>query len=573
MDQRGKNIVILCDGTNNVWEPGPCKTNVVKLSECLQIDKPERQIRYYDPGVGTAEGNLSEAGGVGLKDRIRRAVGLAWGDGVWENVSDAYQFLMQHYQPNDQIFLFGFSRGAFTVRAVAGMVNLCGLLRPWHVNMLPSLIEVYRSGTTTPAQQKSRIEAGKDFRKNFTDYPDGPNIHFIGVWDTVESVGLGQLVFDTRITSDPSVKPIYKHVRHAVALDELRWPYTPRLYTGQNGHSSAERSYKQVWFCGSHCDVGGSEKEAGLSNAALHWMVREAYERGLLVDFTALNDYDVDPFDLQHDETAALPLWTIAWTFRRQYENQGMLIHESVQERMHHKSGAYRPPLPPHYDVEKTLTSVKHPDGSVETLEPVPRANKGLSPTKVGVKTWHWIWLALSGSATWLVSANADQNSLELVKLQLKDGWTGQLGQRLANWPAASDVTRLIEYDFLFIATYATLIPILIFFALRFENPAGYPAGSTAKWLGFCGGWLPVVDVVENLLTLWAMGWWKADVCTTWSCTSLGWLVSFATSAASLTKFVLLAGFLSALLLAFARGSICAINAAAIWPLRQRRLD
>src|SRR5262249_17728700 len=120
----------------------------------------------------------------------------------------------------------------------------------------------------------------------------------------------------------------------------------------------------------------------------------------------------------------------------------------------------------------------------------------------VGVRAWHWVWLALSAVATWLLFENADPDSQGLVILQLTGGWTGHLGQALANWSAASDITRLIEYDFLFIATYATLIPILIFFALRFENPTGYPAPSTAIALGFCGGWLPVVDILENLLTL-----------------------------------------------------------------------
>jgi Uncharacterized alpha/beta hydrolase domain (DUF2235) len=568
VDQSGKNIVVLCDGTNNVWKPGPCKTNVVKLSESLQINNPGQQIRYYDPGVGTAEGNLPEASGLGIKDRIRRAVGLAWGDGVWQNVSDAYEFLMQQYRPGDRIFFFGFSRGAFTVRAVAGMINLCGLLRPWHANMLPSLIEVYRSGTDTPARRKSRLEAGNDFRKNFSEYPDGPPIHFIGVWDTVESVGLGQFVFDTRITSDPTVKPIYRHVRHAVALDELRWPYTPRLY--ENSTLRPEQTYKQVWFCGSHCDVGGSEPEAGLSNAALHWMVREAYERDLLIDFKALHDYRVDPFDLQHDATATLPLWSIAWTFRRQYEEQSMVIHESVQERMHHKNGVYRPPLPANTGVEKTLTSVKRPDGSVETLPPVPRANNHQNPRKVGVQGWHRLWLVLSGAASWVVAASLGPNSLQLAIMQLVYGWTGQLSQNIAKRFAPSDVSALVEYDFLYVALYASLIPILIFFALRFESPAGYPEAKTAKWLGFCGGWLPVADILENLLTLWAMKWWEADVCATASCTLLGWLVSILTSATSAVKWGLLAGFLYALLRAFVRGTIQFARALAPGKLHRR---
>lgn len=554
----GKNIVVLCDGTNNVWKPGPTKTNVVRLAECLMVDRPQAQLVYYDPGVGTAEGYLSEATGIGIRDRLRRVAGLAWADGVWSNVGEAYRFLMNCYVPGDRIFLFGFSRGAFAARAVSGLINLCGLLRPWHDNMLPSLLEVYRSGTENKKQRESRNAAGAELRKHFGGYGDGPPIHFIGVWDTVESVGISQLLFNAQITSDPHIKEPFMHVRHAVALDELRWPYSPRLYKPREhkriGAATPGRSYKQVWFCGAHRDVGGGEEDDGLSNIALHWMAREACALGLLADLQLLKRYETDPFGLQHDESAAIPLWSIVWTYKREYEARGMLVHESVCQRMMRPGSRYRPPLPGKVKFVQTLHEHTRPDGRREEFPDVPtKTNPGL-PRKVGVAPWHFAWLAVSGLVTLLVGREFDAEDLHLAWLQLTHGWLGQLGSALAKWdPDGALVTTAIEHDLLFIAAYASLIPIAVFLALRFASPGGYPDGWLARPLGWAGGWLPGFDVAENLFTLWATGW-PGSTCSTWTCKALGFVASFATSVASGTKLALLIGFLGALATAIGIG-------------------
>ena len=143
--QTGRNLVVCCDGTGNIWKPGPDKTNVAKLFEVLE--KSNSQITYYDPGVGTPDGALSgdEGGGIPYRETLRRLGGLAWGDGVWTNVAEAYTFLLRNYQHGDRIFLFGFSRGAFTARAVSGLIHMFGLLREGHENLIPSILRVYRS--------------------------------------------------------------------------------------------------------------------------------------------------------------------------------------------------------------------------------------------------------------------------------------------------------------------------------------------------------------------------------------------------------------------------------------------
>ena len=129
MNQYGRNVVICCDGTGNQY--GDRNTNVVKLYAVLDRD-PHRQVTFYDPGVGTFSLHpaLTTTARAGM-----RLLGLAFGLGLTKNVIDAYRFLMQHYQEGDRMFLFGFSRGAYTVRAVAAMVHKCGLLHPDNENL------------------------------------------------------------------------------------------------------------------------------------------------------------------------------------------------------------------------------------------------------------------------------------------------------------------------------------------------------------------------------------------------------------------------------------------------------
>jgi hypothetical protein len=604
----GKNIVVLCDGTNNAWKPGPNKTNVVKLSECLHLDE-STQIRYYDPGVGTAEGYLSEATGIGIKDRLRRIKGLAWADGVWENVSDAYRFLMNAYEHDkgDRIFLFGFSRGAFTARAVAGLINLCGLLRPRHENMLPSLIEVYRSGTDTRKQRDARTKAGGEFRKNFAIDPDAPpTIHFLGIWDTVESVGVGQLIFDTRITSDPSVKPAYRHVRHAVALDELRWPYTPRLFTGRVGPDAADpdKSYKQVWFCGAHCDVGGSYAEAGLSNESLQWMAREANACGLLLDSSVLGkkEYLGDPYDLQHDEPSAAPAWSMGWTFPRDYGD--IVVHESVKLRA--GRNGYHPALdwspvprddshaPANHDrkrgletpwhtlltevpaarvcgTEPTRKTVWNWNGDESTIDVRLPAKGDEKPQKRGISAWRGNWLvlavALAGTVALLVTGGREAS--ELAWLQLTQGWNASLRSALVEWkpPSGRSVERLLELDFYLILFYFLLMPYVIYFALRWQRPSGHLSRPVAVALGWCGGWLVVFDLLENVLTIWTLE--RDDACTTMICVLSRYVVPVLTSAASCAKTALLIGFLLAVAVAIAGGCAAHLRPATRQPPMQ----
>ena len=176
-----KNIVICCDGTGN--EFGDHNSNVVKLYSALIIDG-KRQVGYYHPGVGTmgaptAHNKISEAWSV--------VMGLAFGAGLLANVGDAYRYLMNVYEDGDRVYLFGFSRGAYTVRALGGVIHMFGLLCPGNNGLIPYIIRLYARRTRNAAGMKNTFEVADGFK--FTFCRDCP-LHFVGVWDTVSSVGL-----------------------------------------------------------------------------------------------------------------------------------------------------------------------------------------------------------------------------------------------------------------------------------------------------------------------------------------------------------------------------------------------
>ena len=163
-----KNIAICCDGTGN--EFGCNNTNVVETY--LVLEKDEAQIAYYDPGVGTGGWEYHEERG-----ELRAMGDQATGHGLQKNVEDAYRYLADHYEKGDRVYLFGFSRGAFTARSLAGMIFKCGLLRAGHDNLVEYASKIYNT--------ENNAVVAADFLRAFgRPCP----IHFIGVWDTVESL-------------------------------------------------------------------------------------------------------------------------------------------------------------------------------------------------------------------------------------------------------------------------------------------------------------------------------------------------------------------------------------------------
>ena len=290
-EQPGRNLVLLFDGTGNILG-NQQDTNVVKLLRMLgkgrdPSGQAPTQLVYYDPGVGTAnefpaDGLFSKA-----RNKARQLAGLALGSGVFPNMAEAYRFLVNTYQRGDRIYLFGFSRGAFTARAVAGMINMYGLIHTEGLPLIETLVRTYFAprGRKNQAGTKSREAFARDVIDNFS-LGRTPLVHFVGVWDTVEAIGSG-LMGGIRITNSTDFdRKRFAHVRHAMSLHESRSKYTPRRY--EDPHFTAQeqpwRSYDQRWFRGVHSDVGGSYARDGLSDLTLAWMVDQAVAQGLRAD-------------------------------------------------------------------------------------------------------------------------------------------------------------------------------------------------------------------------------------------------------------------------------------------------
>lgn len=539
----GRNLVVCCDGTGNLWRSGACDTNVVRLFKALPPDDPQRQLSYYDPGVGTPDGLVGTAARAGLfsLDTLRRVAGLAWGDGVWDNVAQAYHFLCHHHQPGDRIYLFGFSRGAFTVRVVSGLINLFGLLRPGHEHLMPTLLRLYRhpADPDHPAAEQVYI---REFSDRFcrADVP----VHFIGVWDTVETVGMSQLFgVGSSNPRNTQVKPCFRHVRHALALDELRWTFLPRLYTLPTGSLGPGQTLRQVWFRGAHSDVGGGYAEAGLSTIALQWMAGQAHDQGLRLDLSVLARWQGDPCDTLHSEVTLCPTWALVGVFQRKVDLRQETVHASVVARaaVH---GPERIALPLAVRVE--------PAHALERWS-APSAASGDRGRDRWQRPPRWMLPA------WVLC-------LLLLITRLRDSLTGQglslaweqqlglarthwwdLGRSLLDWSGDQwpQVVALLRGDQVFVLVYTAVLMLTV--ALWPQVPAAhYPQRRSGGPLARVMLPLAGVDLLENQGTLWALalstppavtpGWWSHEV--------LVGLVAGGVAVLSALKFVLLGAVL-----------------------------
>lgn len=281
-ESQGKNLVVCCDGTNN--EFGENNTNVVRLLS-LALKQDEQQIVFYEPGLGT----FPAAGAwTPLTQWITKMMGSAFGFGLSHNLAVCYDFLVENYTPGDRIYLFGFSRGAYTARALAALIHVCGLMRTRNRNLVPYVIKLFESEATKAKKLNDKEEKrqGKklplslpvcgEFKRVFSE---APPIHFVGVWDTVSSVGT---IFDPFHLPHTRWNPSVQTVRHAISIDEKRKFFRTNLWS----MSPQSTDVKQVWFAGVHADVGGGykEKDSGLAKITLKWMLDEASAAKLLID-------------------------------------------------------------------------------------------------------------------------------------------------------------------------------------------------------------------------------------------------------------------------------------------------
>lgn len=288
-----RNIVICCDGTGNQY--GNNNTNVVKIFEMLESN--DSQKIFYDPGVGTSASSL-----VSFFKSVSNIFTQALGSDLQKNVEDAYYYLMNVYQPGDRIFLFGFSRGAHTVRRLANLLEVCELLHRGSENMIPYVSRMYLEykGDRNKIDNDAVLEG---FRKTFCRPCP---VHFIGVWDTVSA--LSNLY--PRPTLDGSLSEEVSYAYHAVAIDEKRLQFPPNLW---NEKPAAGQSIEQVWFAGVHSDVGGSYKEVELSNIPLKWMAEKARSAGLLLKSGSVENIKTNPLENKNES------WIGKWWFLPNY--------------------------------------------------------------------------------------------------------------------------------------------------------------------------------------------------------------------------------------------------------------
>ena len=316
-----KNIVFCADGTwNHPHSPvlvEDADTNVYKLYKTLAVTPS--QITFYDDGVGS-DGTP-----------IDRLLGGAIGLGLFQKIKDGYTAIAHVYEEGDGIFIFGFSRGAYTARSLAGMIAVCGLpTKNFDQKMVDVAFQAYRD--------KSQRDGLLASLANYSLFD--AKITMIGVWDTVGALGIpGELfTFDDKTYSflDTSLHHNVLHAYHALSIDERRSEFQPTLWTSA---PASGQTLEQVWFAGVHCDVGGGYGETGLSDITLAWMLNKAVTHGLQVINAKYQSIEAKhALDQVHES------WTPVWGFpQRRVIPDSATIANSVTVRLGAQIG-YAPP-------------------------------------------------------------------------------------------------------------------------------------------------------------------------------------------------------------------------------------
>ncbi|MDQ2069596.1 DUF2235 domain-containing protein [Natronospira bacteriovora] len=326
-----KRIVVCCDGTWNRPEEDvetDVPSNVLRMARAIQPrdEAGDDQQVFYDWGVGSYYARVS---------------GGATGRGIHKNIMDAYRYIVQNYSPGARIYLFGFSRGAYTVRSLCGLINNCGILKRPDAPLIEAAFRHYKK--TSPKFSPGG-EASLEFRSRHSH--ESREIHFVGVWDTVGALGVPFSVlglfdrtdefYDTKLGSNVRV------ARHALAIDETREDFEPTLWEPRQG-----LDLRQVWFAGVHADVGGGYAPDGKGRLAsdypLQWMMDEAGQAGLQLE-PHLSDSLRPSVDAPLHRSRR-HIYRLRRRYQRpiQMEGKPLMIHRSVRERWEADSD-YRPP-------------------------------------------------------------------------------------------------------------------------------------------------------------------------------------------------------------------------------------
>jgi uncharacterized protein (DUF2235 family) len=317
-----KRIAFCADGT---WDGSGNNTNVYRIFKAMKISAD--QMPFYDDGVGT-DGHPLE-----------RLAGGAMGLGLFQKIKDGYTKIAQVYEQGDDLFLFGFSRGAYTARALGGMILACGLpTHSFNDATVESAFNAYRN-----RDQRDAILAQINTQCSLFK----PRLQMVGVWDTVGALGIPAIAGGIDQTQfgflDTSLNPGILHAYHALSIDERRREFPATLWSTQPADGQI---LEQVWFTGVHCDVGGSypgdPDGTALSDITLGWMMSKAAALGIEFDADVFKKYTL-PLDAKCSLDAKHESWTALWGFpsHRSIPDDATLANSVVLRLQHDVS--YRP--------------------------------------------------------------------------------------------------------------------------------------------------------------------------------------------------------------------------------------
>ncbi len=315
-----KRIIICADGTWNRPEGKGYKddpTNVIQFARGISPTDEQgvKQVVFYDWGIGSYHSKV---------------IGGSMGSGLDKNIKDGYRFLIHNYEPGDEIYLFGFSRGAYTVRSLSGFINKCGILKTSKAPDVDKAFDFYKKKSAVPSSNEAQAY------RNENSVESKIYVHFIGVWDTVGAMGLPFSIFglidQKDLFYDHHIGSNIKTARHALSLDEKRDDFKPTIWKDKPGVDM-----EQVWFAGVHSDIGGSYKADNqgfkLSDIAMVWMKKEANAKGLVFD----DDFGTMPLNpLAKIHKSYSKMWKILGMSKRTIPKQTEIktkVHRSVYIR------------------------------------------------------------------------------------------------------------------------------------------------------------------------------------------------------------------------------------------------
>ena len=430
-----KRLIICCDGTWNesesVEDDRKIPTNVLKMVRAVAPRDEQNgvdQIVYYDQGIGT--------GALGVLDRT---IGGGTGYGISQNIRECYAFLANNYVAGDEIYLFGFSRGAYTVRSLSGMIATVGFINKNDLRYMPEAYAYYH----TEPKQRHRSRFHKLLKSLKREIPD--KIKFIGVWDTVGSLGIptpvlgkiqtwaGKRVERFRVGfHDSNLLEVVENAYQALAVDERRGPFRPAVWDKLTG----QRNVQQVWFAGAHSNIGGGYPDAGLSDLAFQWLVNRARECDLAMNEVYLEDSGrvaanergklVDSYSFGYK---MLEYARVKPHVRPigQYLSIGEMIHESVVRRI-------QSDVEPRYEPANVLGT----DGTLHVIGDRGRRYVELSGVRVPIfKEREQLRKSADGAQAKITlndQANAPCNILDFTEAcgaRLRVSGDAQVGERL----------------------------------------------------------------------------------------------------------------------------------------------